>query len=230
MPDNRIIELPISPYDGGLSIPVVDPANEPSRVLMSSVEQGGHDHAGERIDPDTIYVGTRIYSLSGTQLELRNQWAGSTLAILDNGFNLTQKSSGQYVFHARNNVATVGLAGATSDNNYGVTTPNDPARNGRIRCNEVFYFPSSLKLKTNVVEIANATQKCKLAKGITFTQGGKDKAGISAEHLEATGLPNMVSRDEKGVLDGVNELGMIPLLLQAVNELAARVEALEGRK
>ena len=85
---------------------------------------------------------------------------------------------------------------------------------------------SDASLKTNVIEIADATDKVKAIRGVTFdwTDGSGPSAGIIAQEVEAI-LPSIVSGT------GVKQVeynGLVGLLVEAVKELSARIDVLEG--
>ncbi len=85
---------------------------------------------------------------------------------------------------------------------------------------------SDASLKTNVVEIADATDKVKAIRGVTFdwTDGSGNSAGIIAQEVEAI-LPSIVSGTS---VKQVEYNGLVGLLVEAVKELSARIDVLEG--
>ena len=85
---------------------------------------------------------------------------------------------------------------------------------------------SDASLKTNVVEIADATDKVKAIRGVTFdwTDGSGPSAGIIAQEVEAI-LPSIVSGSS---VKQVEYNGLVGLLVEAVKELSARIDVLEG--
>ena len=85
---------------------------------------------------------------------------------------------------------------------------------------------SDASLKTNVIEIADATDKVKAIRGVTFdwTDGSGPSAGIIAQEVEAI-LPSIVSGTS---VKQVEYNGLVGLLVEAVKELSARIDVLEG--
>lgn len=90
-----------------------------------------------------------------------------------------------------------------------------------------YTYPCSIGDKENIVEISDAAEKIEAIKGITFVQDGVQRAGVSAEDLDSTGLPGATIIDENGKYEGINQMVLIPLLVQAVKELISEVKALK---
>ncbi len=57
--------------------------------------------------------------------------------------------------------------------------------------------------------------------------GGKDDVGVIAQEVEALGLVGLTTTRDNGV-KAVRYEKLIPVLIQAVKELSAKVTALEG--
>ena len=76
--------------------------------------------------------------------------------------------------------------------------------------------------------------KIKSITGNTFTwkpdvevHGGKNDVGVIAQEIEALGLPNLTIDREDGT-KAVQYVKLIPILIEAIKELSAKVSALEG--
>ena len=54
---------------------------------------------------------------------------------------------------------------------------------------------------------------------------GKDDTGVIAQEVEALGLPGITTTRDNGV-KAVNYEKLIPILIQAIKELSAKVDAL----
>lgn len=93
-----------------------------------------------------------------------------------------------------------------------------------------YTYACSLNLKENVVKIPDSVEKCKSIEGITYTQDGIDGIGVTAEDLDALGLPNLTHKDKDGKYESINLVGLIPVLVEAISELSARVDELEGKQ
>ncbi len=110
---------------------------------------------------------------------------------------------------------------------------------GNIICGkDVIAFNSSDRnLKDNITPIPNALDKINAISGNTFTwkSSGTDKeyflgqqdTGVIAQEVEALGLPGITTTRDDGT-KAVRYDRLIPVLIQAVKELSAKVTALEG--
>ena len=96
---------------------------------------------------------------------------------------------------------------------------------------------SDERLKTDITKIDSALDKVGQLNGYTFTykQGGKQSAGVIAQEVEKV-LPSAVSEKELPLKtdDGVAYKTvqydqLVGLLIEAVNELSAKVAKLEGK-
>lgn len=96
-----------------------------------------------------------------------------------------------------------------------------------------WYGSSDRKLKDNIVEIDHALDKVLRLTGVYFTwkdtktRGGGRQVGFVAQEIQSI-LPEVVLETQEGEL--ALEYGrMVPLLLEAIKELSARVQALESK-
>ena len=97
------------------------------------------------------------------------------------------------------------------------------------------FASSDINLKENIVVIPNALDKVKALTGNTFTWksetsqydhfAGKDDTGVIAQEVEALGLPGITTTRDDGT-KGVRYERLVPLLIQAIKELSAKVDAL----
>ena len=97
--------------------------------------------------------------------------------------------------------------------------------------------PSDRNLKDNITVIPNALDKINAISGNTFTWKssgsdyehflGKQDTGVIAQEVEALGLPGITTTRDDGT-KAVRYDRLIPILIQAVKELSAKVTALEG--
>lgn len=93
---------------------------------------------------------------------------------------------------------------------------------------------SDQNLKENITIIPNALDKVKLLTGNTFTwktghpEGalvtGNDDVGVIAQEVEALGLSGITST--RGGYKFVSYKRLIPVMLEAIKELSAKVDAL----
>ena len=98
------------------------------------------------------------------------------------------------------------------------------------------FSTSDESLKENLVTIPNAVDKVKSVSGYTFKWkadgpyvhlNGKEDTGVIAQQIEALGLPGTTSLRDDGI-KGVSYKKLVPLLIEAIKELDARIKTLEG--
>ena len=95
---------------------------------------------------------------------------------------------------------------------------------------------SDISLKENLVAIPNAVDKVGILTGYTFKwkadgpyvdKIGREDTGIIAQQVQALGLPGITSTRDAGIV-GVSYKKLVPLLIEAIKELDARLKTLEG--
>ena len=118
-------------------------------------------------------------------------------------------------------------------------TKNDGVKiTGKLEATDdlVAFSGSDRNLKDNIVAIPNALDKINAISGYTFTwkaSTGYDyldnnqDIGVIAQEVEALGLSGITKTREDGT-KAVRYDRLIPILIQAVKELSAKVTALEG--
>ena len=94
------------------------------------------------------------------------------------------------------------------------------------------FSSSDQNLKTNVVGITSALYKVGLITGYTYTWNEKahfegDDTGVIAQEVEALGLPGISTTRFDGT-KAVRYEKLVPVLIQAIKELEARVKTLES--
>ena len=105
---------------------------------------------------------------------------------------------------------------------------------------DVIAFSSSdITLKENLVAIPNALDKVGLITGYTydwksdsydtdnFVTAGQSETGVIAQEIEALGLPGITTTRDTGT-KAVRYERLVPILIEAIKELEARVKTLEG--
>jgi hypothetical protein len=89
---------------------------------------------------------------------------------------------------------------------------------------------SDKRLKQNIKTITNALLKVKLLRGVEFRRkdipGKPKQIGLIAQEVQGV-LPEVVTENAEGTL-GVAYANIVGLLVEAVKELSARVDELEG--
>jgi hypothetical protein len=136
--------------------------------------------------------------LNGTQMVINGPYNGGARADLD--------VSGSII----------------SDNLY----VNQVGTFGTSVTSQVFLTPSDKKLKTNIIHIEDALSTIQKLRGVTFNwiEGGRPDIGCIAQELQEY-VPLMVKKSENHLVVAYEKL--IPLLLESIKELNARVTALE---
>ena len=92
---------------------------------------------------------------------------------------------------------------------------------------------SDVNLKDNVTAIPNALDKVKAISGNTFTWKeyrdqtpvGTQDTGVIAQEIEALGLPGITTTRDSGH-KAVRYEKIVPILIEAIKELSAKVDAL----
>jgi len=104
----------------------------------------------------------------------------------------------------------------------------------------IAFSSSDVTLKENLVVIPNALTKVGLMTGYTFDwkqntefgyhllyNGNRQDTGIIAQHVDALGLPGITTTRDDGTM-AVRYEKLVPILINAIQELEARVKTLEG--
>ena len=90
------------------------------------------------------------------------------------------------------------------------------------------FASSDINLKENINVIPNALDKINAISGNTFTWKDSDKGedtGVIAQEIEALGLPGVTTIRDDGT-KAVRYEKLVPVLIQAIKELSAKVDAL----
>lgn len=153
----------------------------------------------------------------GGFLNRNGQWAFR----MDAGARINQHFADEHRF--RNNAdtatimslqtvaATITAGGVTTTfNTAGVTSAD-------------FVLSSDARLKQDIRRLDGALERLRHVRGYTYTRRGQREVGVLAQEL-LTALPSAVSRDADGYF-AVAYDRLVPLLIEAVHELAAQLEA-----
>ena len=125
--------------------------------------------------------------------------------------------------------ASLGI-GTAPDATYELKIQGDVAASGDI----VAYYTSDKKLKDNIQPIQNALDKINKLGGYTFdwneelqkARKGHD-IGVIAQEVQSV-LPEVVVERDNGYL-GVDYQKLVPVLIEAIKELSAKVKELENK-
>ena len=219
-------------------------------LATDSTESGmffGHTsdtRAGEiytRLDTTTMTIGTRM---SG----------GLVTFLSDNGSERMRidSSGGFLVGKTADNQASTGFQ-ITGSNLHNVTSTNSGTGSSTFMVHDgsglnfyvnftgqVFYRValsnlSDQRLKENVIDLDKGLDDILKIKPRRFDwiegEGEKNQTGFIAQELEEAGLEELVSHYKGASLDdakAVNQVGLIPILVKAVQELSEKVKKLEG--
>ncbi len=98
----------------------------------------------------------------------------------------------------------------------------------------IAYAGSDLRLKNNINPIADAVNKVKSLRGVTYEWNensdyeGQLDIGVIAQEVDALGLPGLIQERDNGYL-AVRYERLVPLLIEAIKELSDKVDSLEER-
>jgi hypothetical protein len=91
---------------------------------------------------------------------------------------------------------------------------------------------SSIRYKENVKPIDNALEKVLQLQGVTYDRKdgtAKNESGMIAEEV-AKVIPNLVSYNDEGMVDGIHYSKTVAYLVECIKELNAKIERLEGKQ
>ena len=137
------------------------------------------------------------------------------------------------------NLAVSGNTPSTNKDTGALTVSGGVGIGGKLHVGDdiIAFNSSDINLKENITVIPNALDKINAISGNTFTWksdpsayehfGTKEDTGVIAQEVEALGLPGITTTRDDGT-KAVRYDRLIPVLIQAVKELSAKVTALEG--
>ena len=185
-------------------------------------------------------------TFNGTQLATNNILA-QNVRISSSSANEIDTVSGNLILDAASNIVNVS-GKLTISNNTNSTSKDTGAVviesgglgvEGNIYAGGdlVAFNSSDINLKENITPISNALDKINSLSGNTFTWKssgtdqeyflGQQDTGVIAQEVESLGLPGITTTRNDGT-KAVRYDRLIPVLIQAVKELSAKVTALEG--
>lgn len=189
-----------------------------------------------------VSAGTGI-SVSHTQGE------GSTATVsLNASTDNVSEGSNQYFTTARARLALSAGTGISYNNSTGAITNSLSTSGGSIggaiavsgaitATGEVTAYFSDLRLKTNIVPIADALEKVEALNGVTFDPNeaalalgidDRHQMGVIAQEVEAV-APELVCDSAFKGFKTVRYDKLTALLIEAVKELSAKVKTLEAQ-
>ena len=175
-----------------------------------------------------------------------NNILAQNLRIATAGANEIDTASGNLVLDAASNTVQVttnllvsGTTPSTNKTSGALIVSGGVGIAGKLHVGDdiIAFAASDRNLKDNIVAIPNALDKINALSGNTFTWKssgsdyehflGKQDTGVIAQEVEALGLPGITTTRDDGT-KAVRYDRLIPVLIQAVKELSAKVTALEG--
>jgi hypothetical protein len=158
---------------------------------------------------------------------------GSTI-IFSDGTNIRAATgagvNGQVIYNSAGvltgstNLAFDGttLTAATLAVQYNMTAGGDITATGNVTAY------SDASLKTDVETLTNALETVKKLRGVSYTMINSGEAGIGVIAQETREVLPQVVKDNNGILS-VAYANMVGVLIEAVKELSAKVDKLEGK-
>ena len=157
------------------------------------------------------------------------------LQIAANQF-IIEKTSGENFLLADHSSGELRLSHNNSTKLVTKSTGIDITGELKVTQDIVAFSGSDLNLKENLTVIPNALDKVGLITGYTYNWksdtnydylNGKADTGVIAQDVEALGLPGITTTRDDGV-KALRYERLVPILIEAVKELTARVKALES--
>lgn len=188
----------------------------------------------------TVGTNGQVLTSNGTSLTWATPAAGGVSSITG--------TANQVIASASTGAVTLSLPqsiGTSSNVSFGTITGTTILATTVLRSSGdvVAFFSSDARLKENVVPIDNALHLLSQIRGVRYDwtdeaiekKGGEDgyfvrkkDVGVIAQEVEAI-LPEIVAENPEGI-KGVKYERLIALLIEAVKELKAEVDALKGAK
>nr|BAR35782.1 hypothetical protein [uncultured Mediterranean phage uvMED] len=218
--------------------------------ISGSLPKAGGTMTGSVVFPDsTGPAPARIQMGAGTDLKLYSDGTNGAISVL-NGLYVVNNDGTETMLSAfpdgavnlnHNNILRIATesGGCQVAGALGIGTTSVGATAGELRAtNEITaYYSSDERLKENISTIENALDKVNSIRGVEFdwkadhikSRGGEDgyfvrkhDVGILAQDVKKV-CPEVVAEKEDGTL-GVKYEKLIGLLVQAINELSAKVK------
>ena len=110
-----------------------------------------------------------------------------------------------------------------------VGNPSQPDVDLLVTGDITAFSSSDIRLKDNISPITKALEKVKSISGNTYTKksDGSAHTGVIAQEIEALGLPGITTTRSSGYM-AVDYEKIVPLLIEAIKELSAKVDTLES--
>ena len=192
-------------------------------------------------------VGTATY-VTGTPWTGYGYLTSITSSNVTTALGYTPYNSASISSASVSYATTSGSTSSATSASY--TTGGSTGSSYSVYCNNLYAssdvyasYSSDIRLKDDVVQIENALSKVNSIRGVTFTWNynylkdkdeeelkriNKNQVGVIAQEVEEI-LPEAVTIRENGY-KAVDYQKLVPLLIEAIKELTARVEELESKQ
>jgi hypothetical protein len=175
-----------------------------------------------------LYVGGNvILSNSSTLVSSAGSFGNIRIAITDD--NTIDTSSGNLTLDSATNIVNINAA-TNITGNTAITGNTTITGDLNVTGDITAFYTSDQRLKDNIVAIEDPLAKVLSISGNTYTwneksgKEGNDVGVIAQEVLEV--LPEAVTTRDNGYL-AVDYHKVVPLLIEAIKELSAKVDSLE---
>jgi hypothetical protein len=145
-----------------------------------------------------------------------------TINITGNAATATSATSASTATTASNSNALGGVSAA------GYALLSGATFSGNINA-PAFFYTSDMRVKNNIQDITDALAKVNAMRGVSFdwANGMGSAVGLIAQEVQAV-VPQAVSSQPDGLLN-VAYGNLVGVLIEAIKELSAKVEALEAK-
>jgi hypothetical protein len=217
--------------------------------ITGRLQTAGGTMTGSIVFPDDSGPApAKIHMGAGTDMKIYSDGTNGIISVLNN-FYVTNNDASETLLvatpdgsvvlnHNGNGRIQTESGGCQISGALGVGTTSVGATAGEIRANNEItaYYVSDERLKENITTIEDALEKVNSIRGVEFdwtadhikSRGGEDgyfvrkhDVGILAQDVKKV-CPEVVAEKEDGTL-GVKYEKLIGLLVQAINELSAKV-------
>ena len=245
--------------EGSTTVEVQSSTGTNDSIAAATTSAAGVMTAADKTKLDGIAASANNYShptFNGDDISIDTGALTGATVISDLDFNVTTDTNG-HVTDANGTVATrtltlanLGYTGTTDANTYAITDDNasnvhfeglmigqtSGATANTIRCvgDVVAYYSSDAQFKDNVEQLEGALDKVKQIRGVRFDWNDKQDVheghdiGVIAQEVEAV-YPELVHHREHNDSKAVDYVKLTAVLIEAVKELSAKVDELEGK-
>jgi hypothetical protein len=215
--------------NGASTIVLRDSSGSFSAGNITATSISGNGVAVSAINASNIASGTvpTARLASGSPSNTTYLRGDQTWATVTSGIALTDDTSTNSTYYP---LLTVNTSGSISAANVSSTKLTYNPSTGNLVAT-IHYASSDARYKDDVVVIPNALGKVTQIRGVTYVRNDiADKsrhAGVIAQEVEAV-LPEVVSTNNEGYKLVAYD-NMVGLLIEAIKELKAEVDALKGK-